>query len=109
MFGRFFETAAVDEYADWVVDEVKRTLPASFDPNLKNVAQKVDRLDKRIAERTISFAKGAKLNLYQKARLASRVQEGMKAHGYPKPFIETFSITIVKRVMSASQKRRVPV
>ena len=26
MFGRFFDTTAVDEFADWVVDEVKRAL-----------------------------------------------------------------------------------
>jgi hypothetical protein len=109
MFGRFFDTTAVDEFADWVVEELKRTLPASFDPNLQNVAQKVDRLDKRIAERTATFAKGFKLNLYQKARLAGRVQEGMNAHGYPKPFVETFSMTIVKRVMAVSRKLRVPV
>ena len=109
MFGRFFDTTAVDEFADWVVDEVKRTLPPSFDPNLKNVAQKVDRLDKRIAERSVTFAKSAKLNLYQKARLAGRVQEGMNTHGYPKAFVETFSMTIVKRVMAVSRKPRVSV
>jgi hypothetical protein len=109
MFGRFFDTTAVDEFADWVVDEVKRTLPASLDSNLQNVAQKVDRLDKRIAERSVTFARTAKLNLYQKARLAGRVQDGMNAHGYPKPFVETFSMTIVKRVMAVSRKPHGPV
>jgi hypothetical protein len=109
MFGRFFDTTAVDEFADWVVDEVKRALPASFDPNLQNMAQKVDRLDKRIAERSVTFAKSTKLNLYQKARLAGRVQEGMNAHGYPKSFVATFSMTIVKSVMAVSRKPRVPV
>jgi hypothetical protein len=109
MFGRFFDTTAVDEFADWVVDEVKRTLPASYDPNLQNVAKKADRLDKRVAERAIAFAQKSKLNLYQKARLASRVQEGMNAHGYPKPFVETFSMTIVKRVMAVSRKPHGPV
>jgi hypothetical protein len=28
---KFFETVAVDEYADWVIAEIKRTLPAGFD------------------------------------------------------------------------------
>ncbi len=108
MFGKFFDTTAVDEYADWVVDEVKKTLPAGFDPGLKNVAQKVDRMDKRIAQRTDAFTQGPRLNLYQKARLASRVQEGMSAFGYPKPFVQTFSMTIVKRVMAASRKPVTP-
>jgi hypothetical protein len=105
MFGRFFNTTAVDEYADWVIDEVKRTLPAAFDPSLKNISEKVDRLDKRIAQRTVTFTQSSKLNIYQKARLASRVQEGMSAFGYPKPFIKTFSMDIVRRVMVASQSR----
>jgi len=103
MFGRFFDTTAVDEYADWVVDEVKRTLPAGFEPGLKNVAGKVDRLDRRLAERTASFTQSSKLNIYQKARLASRVREGMLAFGYPKQFVQTFSMDIVKRVMIASR------
>jgi hypothetical protein len=105
MFGRFFDTTSVDEFADWVVEEVKRALPPAFDPNLKNVSGKVDRLDRRIAERTTSFAQSSRLNLYQKARLASRVQEGMSAFGYPKPFIKSFSMDIVKRVMSTSRAR----
>jgi len=105
MFGRFFDTTAVDEYADWIVEEVKRTLPAAFDPSLKNVSEKVDRLDKRIAQRTSTFTQSSKLNIYQKARLASRVQEGMTAFGYPKPFIKTFSLDIVRRVMFASKSR----
>jgi hypothetical protein len=106
MFGRFFDTAAVDAFADWVVDEVKRTLPPAFDPGLKNVSGKVERLDRRIAERTTSFIQTvSKLNIYQKARLASRVQEGMSASGYPQPFIKTFSMDIVKRVMSTSRGR----
>lgn len=103
MFLRFFDTTAVDEYADWIVEEVKRTLPAGFDPNLKNVSERVDRLDKRIAQRTSFFMRSAKLNIYQKARLASRVQEGMSAFGYPKPFVKSFAMDLVKRVLLASR------
>ena len=106
MLGRFFDTSAVDEYADWVVEEVKRTLPASYDPTLRNVSGKVERLDRRLAERTATFIETSKLNLYQKARLASRVREGMSAFGYPKPFVQTFSMDIVKRVIAASRSRQ---
>jgi hypothetical protein len=105
MFARFFDTSAVDKYADWVVDEVKRTLPPNYDPRLKNAAGKADRLDRRLSERTASFAKASKLNLYQKARLASRVQEGMMASGYPQPFVKSFSIDLVKRVIAATRSR----
>ena len=105
MFGRFFDTTTVDEYADWIVDEVKRTLPAAFDPSLRNVSEKVDRLDKRIEQRTTAFTQQSKLNIYQKARLASRIQEGMSAFGYPKPFIKTFSMDVVRRVMVTSRSK----
>jgi cell division septum initiation protein DivIVA len=104
MFGRFFDTAAVDEFADWVVAELKRTLPASFDPTLQNVADKVNRLDKRIQERTSSFTQSSRLNLYKKARLASRVQEAMTEFGYPKPFVKSFSMDVIRRVVDASRK-----
>jgi hypothetical protein len=105
MFGRFFDTKSVDEFADWIVEEVKRTLPPAFDPHLKNVSGKVDRLDRRIAERTTSFTQSSKINLYQKARLASRVREGMSAFGYPQPFVKSFSMDIIARVMRASRAR----
>jgi len=100
----FFNTTEVDEYADWIIAEVKRTLPAGFDPSLKNVGEKVDRLDKRIAQKTDSLVQTTKLNLYKKARLASRVREGMTAHGYPAPFIKTFSMDLIRRIQTASRK-----
>lgn len=103
MFGKYFDTSEVDKFADWVVEEVKRALPASLDPTLTDVQKKVDRLDKRIGEQATTFAKDSKLNLYKKARLASRLQEGMTSHGYPKPFIRTFSLEVVRRVTVASQ------
>lgn len=103
MFGKYFDTSNVDKFADWVVEEVKRTLPATFDNTLTDVQKKVERLDKRIGEQASTFGKESKLNLYKKARLASRVQEGMSSHGYPQAFIRTFSLEVVRRVTVAAR------
>jgi len=102
MFGSFFATAEVDQYADWIVGELKRSLPPGFDPSLKNVAERVDKLNERIAKRTEELSKTTRLNIYKKARMAARVREGMGTYGYPEPFIKSFSFDLLSRIQAAS-------
>ena len=101
MLGRVFNTAHVDAYADWVLAEVKKQLPPKGAPGKKDVAQRANLLNQRIAQRTVEFAKVEKLNIYKKARLTARVREGMEAHGYPAPFIKSFSLDLLARVSRA--------
>ena len=101
MFGKFFDTTEVDRFADWVVGEVKNALPAGHDPSARNIAQRADRLNKQIEQQTRVFCKATRLNLYKKARLAARVREGMDAHGYPKPFVQSFSMDLLRRIQAA--------
>jgi hypothetical protein len=99
MFGSFFNTAAVDEFADWIVAEVKRSLPPGFSPGTKNISDRADQLNQSIAKRTGQFMQSApRLNIYKKARLAARVREGMSAHGYPEPFVKSFSYDLLTRL-----------
>lgn len=100
MFGKFFNTTEVDEFADWVVSAVKGQLPAAHDPSAKNIAQRADRLNAMLEERTRAFCKSTRLNIYKKARLAARVREGMSAHGYPEPFVKSFSFDLLARLQS---------
>jgi len=104
MLGKLFSTAEVDKFADWIVEAVRNELPPAHDPSAKNIAQRADRLNKRIEERTRAFCKSTKLNIYKKARLAARVREGMSSHGYPAPFIKSFSFDLLTRIQSASNK-----
>jgi len=104
MFGSFFKTAEVDQYADWIVAEVKRSLPPGYSPNSKKIGENVDRLDKSIAKKTVEFTRSTKLNIYKKARLAARVREGMSAHGYPEPFVKSFSFDLLTRLQAASKQ-----
>jgi hypothetical protein len=104
MFGSFFKTADVDQYADWIVAEVKRSLPAGFSPGTKNIAERAEKLDANIAIKTAEFIRSTKLNIYKKARLAARVREGMSAHGYPEPFVKSFSFDLLTRLQTASKQ-----
>ena len=103
MFGKLFDTAEIDKYADWVVEEVKRTLPPGFDPTMKNVSERAENLNQKIAKKTEAFSQSNRLNLYKKARLAARVRDGMNAHGYPEPFVNALSIDLIKRIQLAAK------
>jgi len=104
MFGSLFKTAEVDQYADWVVAEVKRALPAGYSPGTKNIGERADNLNASIAKKTLEFTRSTKLNIYKKARLAARVREGMSAHGYPEPFVKAFSLDLLARLQAASKQ-----
>jgi hypothetical protein len=100
VFGKFFDSTEVDRFADWVVSEVKKSLPAGNDPTVRNIEQRAERLNKQIETQTRAFCQATRLNIYKKARLAARVREGMDAHGYAKPFTQSFSLDLVRRIQA---------
>lgn len=104
MFGKFFDTAEVDTYADLVVAEVKRALPAGHDHNIKNVSDRTNMLDQRIARQVETFTQSTKLNIYKKARLAARVREALTTEGYPHKFVEAFSLDLLNRIQKGSKR-----
>jgi cell division septum initiation protein DivIVA len=107
MFGNFFNTAEVDKFADWIVEELKRLLPPGFDPDKDSVGRRAEKLNERIAKRTAEFTQQTSLNIYKKARLAARVREGMSTSGYPATFVKSFSYDLLARLqMAASQPKR---
>ena len=106
MFGSFFNTSEVDRFADWIVDEVKRSLPAGHAPGMKDIGERAEKLNQTISRKITEFSRTAKLNIYKKARLAARVREGMTAHGYPEAFVKSFSIDLLTRFQSASTQTK---
>lgn len=104
MFGSLFDTTAVDEYADWVLGEVKKQLPPGHSPGTKDIGQRAEKLNERIAKRTVEFSQSTKLNLYKKARLTARVREGMMEHGYPETFVKAFSMDLLARIAQSSKR-----
>ena len=102
MFGSFFDTTEVDQYADWVVEEVKKAVPLGR--SVKNAADRVNQLSSVLGSRTAEFARASRLNIYKKARLAERVRNGLKDLGYPAAFIESLSVDLLTRIATASKR-----
>jgi hypothetical protein len=100
MFREFFDTTEVDRFADWVVGEFKRELPPKRNPPPTNVSDRTNKLDQLISNKTREFVESTKLNVYKKARLASRVREGMTGLGYPDSFIKSVTYDLIARIQS---------
>lgn len=99
MLARFFDTRVVDGFAAEVVREMCKSLPptevhAEGKQAEKRRAQFDDRL-RRMLER---LAAEHRLNVYQKAKLGSRLEDELSAAGYPAEFSHTFSFELVKRL-----------
>jgi hypothetical protein len=101
MFGSFFNTVEVDQYADWIVAEVRQALPPDSELAGKRVTERAKVMNDRIAKRTIELTRKVRLNVYKKAHLAARVREGMSANGYPQDFVRSFSFDLLTRIQAA--------
>jgi hypothetical protein len=107
MIARFFSTTETDEFADWIVAEVKRAAPpdlASRNKKKKHAIRARD-MDENIARRVVEFTRTTRLNIYKRARLAARVREGLTGHGYPKAFVHSFSFELIERIQAAVNAR----
>jgi hypothetical protein len=108
MLGKVFNTAAVDEYADWVLSEVKKQLPPRPAPGAsKDIGQRAEKLNERISLRTIDFAKTTKLNLYKKARLTARVRGDDSARlsrTFHQIFLPGFTRSDCSRIATSQEK-----
>jgi hypothetical protein len=107
MFGKFFDTSEVDKYADLVMSEVRRALPAGYDHNIKKPSDATNTLDQRLNRQVQSFAPTAKLNIYKKAHLAARIREALQKEGYPDKFVQSFSLDLLTRIQKASKRPKV--
>jgi hypothetical protein len=104
---KFFDTTEVDQYADWVVEEVKRTLPPEKSTQgPKKMDRRAGGLDLRIFNQTEALARTVKLNVYKKARLTARVREQMSAHGYSQSFIDALALNLIQRLTAAGKSSR---
>jgi hypothetical protein len=103
MFEKLLSTPEVDRFAEWIVAEVKKNLPAAPGPGARNIAQRAEKLNRQIDQQTKAFCQSTKLSIYRRARLAARVREGMSAHGYPDSFVKAFSYDLLQRIQAASK------
>lgn len=105
MLASCFDTTATNEFADWIVAELKRAAPPDSVPHKKKHVIRAREMDDNIARRVVEFSRTTRLNIFKKARLAARVREGMSAHGYPEAFVNSFSHELIVRIQTAAKAR----
>ncbi|MFN3438368.1 MAG: hypothetical protein ACK41V_11785 [Acidovorax sp.] len=103
MFGDFFNTSHVHTFAVLVVRELVKGLPAQqLDAQSKQAEKARTRIDDKIRNHARQLVDSHRLNIYQKAKLGSRLQDGLLEAGYPESFSKSFAYDVVRLVALAS-------
>jgi hypothetical protein len=102
-----FKSKEVDEFADSIVTELREQHPPRTDrPGGAKEVAKLRKAFSKIFARIDSFARLHPLNLYTKARLANRIQWGLKDAGYRDDFVETATQEVATHVAIAAARPR---
>jgi hypothetical protein len=103
MLTRFFSTAEVDAFAGVVVGELRRSLPVDDAARqTKAAARAREQTEANVRRRVDAFAACTRLNLYQKAKLGTRLEAALVAAGYPTGFSKAFAYDVVRTLALAS-------
>ena len=107
MFGKFFDTSAIDAFVQSVVDDLTKLIPpAQMDGASKQVRKRREQADERIRRQAATLATTTPLNVYQKAKLGVRLQEALEAAGYADDFSKPFAYEVVSMVATAASQKR---
>lgn len=100
-----FKSKEVDEFADSVVAELlERHPPRSAGTTGRKDLARLRKVFGSLFTRIDSFARRQRLNLYTKARLANRIQWGLKEAGYPEDFVEATTREVATHVALAGSR-----
>lgn len=95
----------VDQFADSIVAElIERHPPGGANAGERKELARLRKAFSRVFARIDVFARGHRLNLYSKARLANRIQWGLKDAGYPEHFVETATREVATHVALAGTR-----
>ena len=98
----WFDTREVDAFAEQVMAEVmQRFPPENIDLPDKKAVDRVKRMNDSISGKVREFARGKRLNFYQRARFGNQVKWAMKQAGYPAKFIDAFTYELVTLITVA--------
>jgi len=107
MFGKFFDTSTTDAFAKQVVADLSRSIPPDrVDDMSKQTEKRRTQLDALIRRHAEGLAASSRLNVYQKAKLGTMLQEHLTAAGYSEAFSKPFAYDVVKLVAVASSQPR---
>lgn len=106
MFPKFFDTSVVDSFAAWVVNELAKAVPPEhIDDVSKQTVKRREQVLERIRRHAESLVTSTRLNVYQKAKLGTRLQEALETAGYPPAFCKPFAYEVTSLVAIASSQR----
>jgi len=102
----WFNTREVDAFAQSIVEDLlERYPPGGKDFEPKKAVERLRKTHDALFDRVGSFAKSAELNAYKIAHLGTQVKWGLKDAGYPKDFVETFTIELTA-VLTVQRRKR---
>ena len=107
MFARFFSTVEVDKVADTVVGVLRRSLPAAAVNGNSKASERTREMSANKVQKCIDqVAASTRLNIYQKAKLGTRLEAAMQAAGYEAAFSKTFAHEVVHVLAVATARKR---
>ena len=87
----------MDAFADQIVGAfVKAAPPAQMADGSHKAAKKRDQLDEQVRRQAEQFAREHRLNVFQKARLGSQLQDGLEQSVYTDELIKVYSYEVTK-------------
>ena len=100
----WFDTKGVDALAAAMArDLAKRVPPAGVDAEGKKAEAKQKRTHDLVLRQAHDYARGNRLNVYTKARLANQFKWALLEAGYPKSFVDAMTYELAT-VVAAAQR-----
>ena len=100
----WFDTKAVDALAAAMArDLAKRVPPAGIDAGGQKAEAKQKRTHDLVLRQAHDYARGNRLNVYTKARLANQFKWALLEAGYPKSFVDAMTYELAT-VVAAAQR-----
>ena len=107
MLGSLLDTTAIDGFVDRVANALTRRLPPD---QVERHGTRTDarraQFDRELEDEVRRLVTEARPNLYQKAKLGTRLQRVLQARGYPGAFSRDLAFDVVRRVAASAAADR---
>jgi len=107
MILKWFNTEAVDKFADTIAEEfIARFPPSEIEEQRRKGPARLKRASDALFSSTATFVAAQSPNLYQKARLGNRFKWALKAAGYTDEFVEAITYELARHVAAKPVRKR---
>jgi len=93
---KWFDVTEVDAFAESLVAELARRVPAQSLPmEDRKALKRVARIADVLSDQVRAFTASHRLNVFKRARLGNRVKWSLKDAGYPDAFVDAFTYELI--------------